>query len=697
MGRGREPAPPPMTRAPFALALDVGGTFTDVILAERSGRRLWVAKSASVPSEPAAGFFGGVDRIVEQSAAGPDEIAMVLHGSTVATNAILEGKGARTGLVTTAGFRHVLEIGRAEIPRAANLFAWVKPKRPVPPRNVFEVAGRMRLDGSEATPLDEAALEAVAGEIAARRLEAVAVVFLHSYANPAHERRAGEILRARLPGVEISLSVDVLPLFREYERATATALNASVQPVVGRYIGRLSSGLGERGLSAPLFIMKSNGGTCPPDEAARGGVHLALSGPAAGARGAAHLGRLAGFGDILTIDMGGTSADVALIRDGEPATTTTGRIGDHPLALSIIDIHTIGAGGGSIASVAGHGAIRVGPESAGADPGPAAYGKGGRHPTVTDANLVLGRIPPHLLDGEVALDRAAAEAAIDTHLARPLGVGTLAAARGMCDLVDNTMTGALKVMSVERGLDPRAFTLAAFGGAGPVHGARLMRLLGAPRLLVPRYPGILCAIGLLATDLRYDFAVTRLHRAGAYDLAAIEATFADLTARAEARLQADGIPPDRRRYARAADLRYEKQGVELTVPLGDAAITEAGTARLVADFHALHDRLYTFSDAAAPVEIVNLRVEATGLTDSIALPEIARGAAPPEPDHERPASLDDAQPRPVPVYRREALLADQAIRGPAIVDQLDATTVILPGQSARTDRFGNLIVTEGAS
>ncbi|HUS55597.1 MAG TPA: hydantoinase/oxoprolinase family protein [Thermohalobaculum sp.] len=686
-----------MAGPPFALALDVGGTFTDVILAERSGRRIWVAKSASVPSDPAAGFFGGVDKILVQSGASADEIAMVLHGSTVATNAILEGKGARTGLVTTAGFRHVLEIGRAEIPRAANLFRWVKPKRPVLPRNVFEVAGRMRLDGSEVIPLDEAVLELVATQIAGRGLEAVAVVFMHSYANPAHERRAGEILRDRLPGVEISLSVDVLPLFREYERATATALNASVQPVVGRYIGRLSSGLVKRGLAAPLFIMKSNGGTCPPAEAARGGVHLALSGPAAGARGAAHLGRLAGFGDMLTIDMGGTSADVSLIRGGEPATTTTGRIGDHPLALSIIDIHTIGAGGGSIASVAGHGAIRVGPESAGADPGPAAYGKGGIHPTVTDANLVLGRIPPHLLDGEVALDPVAAEAAIKEHVARPLGIDILAAARGICDLVDNTMTGALKVMSVERGLDPRAFTLAAFGGAGPMHGARLMRLLGTPRLLVPRYPGILCAIGLLATDLRYVFAVTRLQRAGAFDLGAIEATFAELTADAQARLAADGIAPQQRRFARAADLRYEKQGVELTVPIGDTAMTDAVADRLVADFHALHERLYTFCDPAAPVEILNLRVEATGLTDRITLPEIACAGSgtKPEPDHERLASLDPGPRLPTPVYRREALLADHVIHGPAIVDQLDSTTVILPGQSALTDPLGNLIVTEG--
>lgn len=681
----------------YALALDVGGTFTDVILAERAGGALWVAKSPSVPSAPAEGFFGGVDKMLELSGAGVAEIATVLHGSTVVTNAILEDKGAPTGLVTTAGFRHVLEIGRAEIPRAANLFNWVKPRRPVQARHIFEVPERVRLDGSIVRVLDEAAVAAVADGIRTAGLSAVAVVLLHSYANPAHERRVGEMLRAALPGVEIALSVDVLPVFREFERTIATALNAAVQPVVGRYVGQLAQGLESRGLGAPLFIMKSNGGTCPPDEAARGAVHLALSGPAAGARGAAWLGRLAGIDDLLTIDMGGTSADVALIQGGEPARSTSGKIGDHPLALPMIDIHTIGAGGGSIATVTGQGAIRVGPESAGADPGPACYGRGGTRPTVSDANLVLGRIPPHLLDGEVALDAAAAEAALRTHVAGPLGIDLIGAARGVVDLVNSNMTGALKVMSVERGLDPRDFTLAAFGGAGPVHGAELMRSLGAARLLVPRYPGILCAIGLLTTDLRYDFAVTRLQRAGTFDADATEAIFAELSDRADARLARDGVPPERRQFRRATDMRYEKQGVELTVPFPAGAATDASLERLVTDFHALHERLYTFSDAQAPVEIVNLRVEAVGETGRIALPEIA--AAPggrPEPAGERRASLDGNAPRPVPVYRREALRAGHVVPGPAIVDQLDSTTVLLPGQSAATDRYGNMIIVEGA-
>lgn len=679
----------------YALALDVGGTFTDVILADRSGGALWVAKSPSVPSAPANGFFGGVDKMMAQAGIGTDEIATVLHGSTVATNAILEDKGARTGLVTTQGFRHVLEIGRAEIPRAANLFNWVKPRRPVQARHIWEVPGRVRLDGSEAHPLDEAAVAGVAQAIRSAALEAVAVVLLHSYANPAQERRVGELLRAALPGVEIALSVDVLPVFREYERTIATTLNAAVQPVVGGYIAQLSDGLSARDIGAPLYIMKSNGGTCPPEEAARGAVHLALSGPAAGARGAAYLGQLAGLPDLLTIDIGGTSADVALIRRGEPARTTTGKIGEHPLSLPIIDIHTIGAGGGSIATVTEQGAIRVGPESAGADPGPACYGKGGLRPTVSDANLVLGRIPPHLLGGEVALDLGAAEASIRTGVAEPLGIDLVSAARGIIDLVDSNMTGALKVMSVERGLDPRDFALSAFGGAGPVHGADLMRSLGAGRLLVPRYPGILCALGLMTTDLRYDFAVTRLQRAGSFDAAATEAIFADLTEQANARLGADGIPPERRQILRAVDMRYEKQGVELTVPFAAGTATEAALEDLVAEFHSLHQRLYTFSDPGAPVEIVNLRVEAIGQTGKITLPEIA--AAPterPDPVGQRLASLDGGAPRSTPIYARDRLLAGHVIEGPAIVDQLDSTTVILEGQIARTDHYANMIIEE---
>jgi N-methylhydantoinase A len=434
----------------------------------------------------------------------------------------------------------------------------------------------------------------------------------------------------------------------------------------------------------------------PPAEAARQPVYLALSGPAAGARGAAHIGRIAGYNDLITIDMGGTSADVALIRDGEPVTATSGRVGEFPLALPIVDIHAIGAGGGSIATVGPEGALTVGPESAGADPGPAAYGKGGRRATVTDANLVLGRVPPHLLDGEIALHRADAEAAIQRDVAAPLGVSLEDEARGIVEIDDNNMEGALKVMSVERGLAPSDFTLCAFGGAGPVHGSRLMRLLGAPRLLIPRHPGILCAMGLLATDLKYDFAVTRLQRGGRYDLDAIEATLHELEQQAHARLEGDGVPADRRQIIRAADLRYAHQGVEISVPIGEGRMTQGVADDLINRFHEQHQQLYTFADRKAPVELVNLRVYANGLMDHVALPEIGRAQAgeKPNPAGKRPAAPEGSVITEVPTYRRERLLAGHVVEGPAIVDQLDCTTVILAGQVATVDRVANLIIEE---
>lgn len=675
-----------------ALALDVGGTFTDVLLATESG--LWTAKASSVPSDPAQGFFDGVDKILDRSGVPADTLTSVLHGSTVATNAILEGKGARTGMLVTEGFRYVLEIGRAEVPRNENLYAWVKPKRPVPPRRIVEVPERIELDGAVTRPLDEAACLNAARALEAMDVEAVAVVFLHAYANPAHERRAGELLREALPHVEICISSDVLPVFREYERTVATALNASVQPLVGRYIGKLANGLAERRAHAPLLVMKSNGGMFTPEQAQARSIEMALSGPAAGARGAAHVGALGGFDDLITIDMGGTSADVCLVRDAAPAITVDGEIGDHPLAIPIVDIHTIGAGGGSIAYVAPQGGLAVGPRSASAAPGPACYGKGGEEPTVTDANLVLGRIPPHLLDGEIAIDPALAERTIRDRVATPLGIGVIEAARGILAIVNNNMIGALKVVSVQKGLDPSDFTLCAFGGAGPVHGAALYEQLGAARLLVPRYPGLLCALGLLATDLQYDFARTCLQRAPDYDLQTIAATYSTLEEQALSRLKTEAVPPERRELQRAADLRYARQGVEITVAFTHDAVSHDTLARLVEDFHALHERLYTFADRDAPVEIVNLRITATGHMDKIVLPELERVSAgtPAEPDSHRPVVLEGDAPESVVVYRREHLLAGHRIAGPAIVDQLDSTTVLFAAHRADVDAHGNLII-----
>jgi len=441
------------------IGVDTGGTFTDIILLDPGSGRIVTAKVPSSPADPSRSFVAGIAATLDQAGVDGSGVARVLHGTTVATNLILEGKGAPTALLTNAGFKYVLEIGRQDIPRRSSLFAWIKPKRPVSPQAIFEISGRIAHDGSELEPLDEAAVAEAARAIAAAGIRAIAVVFLHSYANPTHERRAGEIVRQVLPDAMMSLSSEVLPVFREYERSMTTILNVHVMPVVSSYVARLSGRLADDGIAAPLLLMKSSGGVIGAERARRMPVETVLSGPAAGAVGAAYIGAVAGYRDLIGIDIGGTSADITLVHDGEPGLTTTGHIGEWPLALPMIDITTIGAGGGSIARRSADGVLTVGPQSAGAEPGPACYGNGGAEPTVTDAHLLLGHLPPYLLGGVFDLDIEAARRAIATRIAEPMGLGLEAAARGILAIADNHMMGAIRVASVERGHDPRDFVL----------------------------------------------------------------------------------------------------------------------------------------------------------------------------------------------------------------------------------------------
>lgn len=682
----------------FSIAIDIGGTFTDSVIANKKGKVFKVAKTASTPSNPSQGFIKSVTKVLKLADVDPSSVDVVLHGSTVVTNAILENKGAKTALITTKGFRHVLEIGRAEIPRESNLYGWIKPNRPIKPRDIFEVSERIRYDGTIFLPLDINDLNAIVKVLKEENYDAVAISLIHSYANPTHEKQLGRELSKLLPNIEISLSFEVLPIFREYERAMATVINASVQPIVSSYMKELTSELACLKINAPLFIMKSNGGIFTPKEAAKYGVHMALSGPAAGMSGAAYTGSIAGYKNLITIDMGGTSADVALVKGGMLQTSTGARINHQPLALPIIDIHTIGAGGGSIASVAKNGAILVGPESAGATPGPAAYNLGGTRPTVTDANLILGRIPPHLLGGTVLLDKNAAYKAIDEFVAKPLGTNVIEASLGIIKIVNETMHGALKLMSVERGLDPADFILTAFGGAGPVHGGDLMRLLSASGLLIPRYPGILCANGLLTTDLKYDFALTKLQRANKYDYNAMNLVFEDLEKSAQLRLSEDRVSLDRRVINRAVDLRYAGQGTELTVSFPQGLVTKETTQVAVKKFHDLHKQLYTFSDDTSPVEIINLRVQALGKSDHIGPPLIMKSESiEPKTKSVRRVVIDQTGYEDVSVFDRESLLNGHEILGPAIIDQLDSTTLILRDQKLKVDKFGNLLIRECAN
>lgn len=683
-------------RAAVSVAIDIGGTFTDVTLVDGATERAWTAKTPTTPADPSLGFMAGIKLALAQAGLSSQALTRVLHGTTVATNLILEGKGARAALLTTDGFRHVLEIGRQDIPRAANLFTWIKPKRPIEPQHIHEIGGRLGPDGRDIEPLDEAAVRAAAARMAAAGIDAVAICFLHAYANPAHERRARDLVLERLPDAAVSVSSDVLPVFREYERSMATILNIYVMPAVATYVARLGERLAAAGIDAPLLLMKSSGGVAGAPTIRKTPVQTALSGPAAGAVGAAHVGARAGFANLITIDIGGTSADICLIKDGKVEVTNQGRIGDWPLQLPMVNIITIGAGGGSIARVSAAGSLTVGPESAGALPGPACYGRGGDRATVTDAHLVLGHLPPALLDGALKLDYEAARAAVGT-LGDRLGLDFHATARGILDVVNNSMVGAIRVISVERGHDPRDFALLPFGGAGPMHAGALARLLGIRTIVVPPSPGVLSALGLLVSDLRNEFARTYLQKPPHFDTAGMAAVFADLSRAAETWLAGEAVPAGAREVQWLASMRYVHQGFELTVPWPGRRVDDDAIAGAIEAFHRLHERLYTFDQRDTPVEIVTLRVTALGR-----LPKPPAGALPAggsaaaarrggQRVHTATGAVD------FQIYDRTALGAGATIAGPAILTQLDCTTLVLAGQTAEAHRHGSLIIRDGGS
>jgi N-methylhydantoinase A len=667
-----------MTTA-VAVAVDIGGTFTDVTLSDRSSGRVWRAKIPSTPADPSEAFLAGVMLAMGEAGVSPDAVGRVLHGTTVATNLILEGKTARTALVTTAGFRHVLEIGRQDIPRSANLFSWVKPKRAVPPALVLEVAERVGPGGVVLTPLDELSVHEVAAALRRMDVQAVAVCLLHSFSYPGHERRVAEMLRAALPDVAVTASVDVLPVVREYERSLATIMNAGVMPAVATYVRRLRRRLSDAGIAVPLLLMQSNGGVAGVETIGRAPALTVLSGPAAGVVGARDVAAAAGIGDIIAVDIGGTSADICLLRDGRIELTQRGRIGEWPLSLPMVDMATIGAGGGSIARFA-NGALTVGPASAGAVPGPACYGAGGEEPTVTDAHLVLGHLPAALLGGRMALDPALAEEAIRSRVAEPLGLSLHEAARGILAIADSNMVGAIRVVSVERGHDPRDFALVAFGGAGPLHGCVLAELLGVTRVLVPLAPGVLCAEGLLAAELKAEFSRTL---ARSDDWGATGDVYAALEVEARDWMEEERIAAADRRMSRVALLRYEGQGAELAI----AWPGDADAARIA--FAAAHRALNGFVLEAA-VELVTLRVEAEGRVPApirVALPP-GRGAVPVGRQlvHGAAGSVEAA------VYARESLGVGDGFVGPAIVVQLDATTLVASGWNAEVLTSGTLLL-----
>jgi len=677
----------------YRLGVDVGGTFTDLLLLEEGAGTFWRHKTPSTPHDSSVGILNGVDAICAQAGISPVDVEIFLHGTTVATNAVLEGKGARVGLIVTQGYRQVLQIARSFVP--GGLAGWIVWPKPVPLatlEDTIEVKGRIDAQGRELRPIDETEIRAALEKLKAKGVEAITVSLVNAYMNGAQETRIGELANDIMPGVPISLSHIVLPEMQEYERTLTTVANAAVRPVVGRYVRALRGKLRDAGMAGKLALLRSDGGLMSSEKSEEHPVSLLMSGPAGGVTGALWVGRNAGIRNILTLDVGGTSTDVALIENLEPRRVRTTEVGHLSVRASSVDVKTVGAGGGSIAYVPElTGALRVGPQSAGAIPGPVAYGKGGTLPTVTDANVVLGYLPEALLGGTFQLDRAGAKAAVQT-IADALGIGLFEAARGIIDIVNENMFGALRMISVQQGYDPRDFALMGFGGAGPLHVNAVARLMGSWPAVSPVSPGVLCALGDATTQMRTETArsFSRLaHETNGDELIAI---LEDMAAQTRDELKADGIPDAEITSVFEVDVRYSGQAFEVPLAIDPETLRRDGIAGIVARFDKEHHRLFTFNMDTTH-EIVNLRAVALGVSLDLPAARLEQGNGDPIAAKLRDHELwIEGQMQPAVIYDRAKLRFGDVIPGPAIVTEMDSTTLIETGCVATVDAVGNILI-----
>ncbi len=678
----------------YRLGVDVGGTFTDLLLIDEASGRTHTAKVPSTPADPSIGVLNGIARVCETAGIDPAAIGHVTHGTTVATNAVLTGSGAKVGLVTTRGYRQVLQIARSFVP--GGLGGWViyNKSAPLAPLDVtIEADERIGADGAVVEPLDEERLRADLRDLAARGIEALTVSLINSFANDAHERRIGEIAAEELPGVPVSLSSEVIPEMQEYERTVTTVANSYVRPIVQTYLRNLRAELDKTMKGVRLHILRSDGGLASADGAEAYPVNLLMSGPAGGVTGAVWIAEQAGFRNLLTFDMGGTSTDVCLVQDGVARLRRETTVGDITVRASSVDVRTVGAGGGSIAHVPElTRALRVGPQSAGADPGPAAYMKGGTEPTVTDANVVLGYLPASArLGGDMRIDADAASAAVQK-VADALDLPLKRAAQGIIDIVNENMFGALRLVSVEQGYDPRDFALIAFGGAGPLHANALGRLMSAWPVIIPPGPGVLCAYGDATTRLRNEASRTFIRRFSSTDADEVAGLLNELAEAAMATLLAENVPREAQTTSFQLDLRYHGQGLLLTVDVDPDTLRTGGLEAVGARFDDMHRQLFTFA-LEADKELVNLRAVAEGRAAHVAAPVLDDGGADPAPaclgDH--PVYVD-GEDRTARLYERSRLKAGNRIIGPAVIVEMDSTTLILPDHVGTVDRVGNILI-----
>ncbi len=677
----------------YRLGVDVGGTFTDLLLFNTETGAFWRHKTPSTPHDSSEGILNGVTAICANAGVTPGQIDYFLHGTTVATNAVLEGKGAKVGLVTTEGYRDIMQIARSFVPGGlAAWIIWPKPQPLAALENTVTVKGRMNADGQEVRPLDEADVRNQLGILKAKGVEAVTVSLINAYANGAHEARIGQIAAEILPGVPVSLSHEVLPEMQEYERTLTTVANASVRPVVGKYVANLRNRLATEGMTGKLSLLRSDGGLMSAEKAEEHPVNILMSGPAGGVTGAIWVGRNAGIKNILTLDVGGTSTDVALIENLEPRRQRTTEVGHLSVRASALDVKTVGAGGGSIAYVPElTKALRVGPQSAGAVPGPVAYGKGGTAPTVTDANVVLGYLPENLLGGTFQLDREGAKAAVQT-IADALGIDLMAAARGIIDIVNENMFGALRMISVQQGYDPRDFAVMGFGGAGPLHVNAVAKLMGSWPAISPVSPGVLCALGDATTRMRTETARSWSRLAQDTKPEDLVAVLAEMATQVTGELLSDGVPEAEITTAFEVDVRYAGQAFEVPLTITPDLLAAEGIAGILARFDEEHKRLFTFN-MDTPHEIVNLRAVALGRALDLPAAPLEQGNGDPSAAKLRDHVLwMDGREQAAVIYDRAKLKAGDVIPGPAIVCEMDSTTLIESDCVGTVDAVGNILI-----
>ena len=682
----------------YNLGVDVGGTFTDVIVFDQNTHELTVDKVLSTPANPSEGVVRGVEEATAKAGTSVGELELLFHGTTVVTNMLLEETGSRVGLLTTAGHEDILHLARAWTP--GPLYGWMDMDKPDPLADLVDTRGVpgsiSSPDGEETEPLDEAAVREAVRDLADAGVESLTVALLNSYLNPSHERRIREIVAEEAPELPVSISSEIVPEYGEYERTLTTVINDYARPTVIEYLEDLDESLTAAGSSATMNVVRSDGGLMSSEAATNRPVDLALSGPSGGVVGAATIANKKDVPDVLTLDMGGTSTDVSLVEDGTPETTRQTKVGYRELKSRSVDVNTVGAGGGSIARVQLSGSLQVGPESSGADPGPACYGNGGEEPTVTDANVVLGRIPPSVqLGGRMELDREAARDVVAT-VADERGSSVEAAAQAILDIVNENMHGALRVVSVERGYDPREFGLVAFGGAGPMHANALADIMDAYPLIIPPGPGVMSAFGFLTSDIQNEFSETYLETDQDIEGEDVYEELRALEDEASEWLADEGVAADEQAFEYFAECRYFRQDIQMSIPIDVGNLrSETGLAEIKDDFEARHDRRFGFS-LDAPLEIANLRVIGKGTLQGVQIEEREPG----DPDPSA-AEIDttevyfDGTYHETPVYDRAVMRAGHRIAGPAIVTDDDSTVVVQPDHAATVDRYQNLEITRG--